>query len=256
MAKEHEKMEETPLTPSDFVIKVTEKFLAREGVFSEFRNVEDYVPEEAYQLSQSRFLFYVVQLDYAMRGRVLYEGARDLFDRNPRFFTPQHILNLDDTELMNILKTSMKPRYPNEAVVRYKQNSRKLKDKYEEDPMLIFTKSSSASQTLNRIYEFRGMGPKIGNLFFRSMTSFFELKYDDLDTVLPPVDIHDVRVAYLLGFVEGKDMTDKNIQEVKVLWNRACRAAGINWITFDRALWLLGSEGKPKTKEDILDLIK
>jgi len=249
-------MEEMPLTPPEFVRRVTDRFLAREGIFSESRNVEDYVPKETDQLSQSLFLFYVVQLDYAVRGRILYEGARNLFDENPKFFTPQYILNLDNKELMNILRSSLRPRYPNEAVIRYKQNSRRLEDRYEGNPVLIFTKSPYASQTLERIYEFRGMGPKIGNLFFRSMTSFFELKYDDLDTVLPPVDIHDVRVAYLLGFVEGKDMTDKNIQEVKVLWNRACRAAGINWITFDRALWLLGSEGKPKTKEDILDSIK
>lgn len=256
MTKEHQRMEEYPLTPSSFARNVTNKFTAREGVFSEFRNVEDYVPNEADQLGQSRFLFYVVQLDYSMRGRVLYEGARNLFNENPGFFTPQYILNLSNAELIEILKTSMKPRYPNEAVSRYKQNSRKLEEEYEGDPMLIFTESTSATLVLEKIHEFRGMGPKIGNLFFRSMVSFFGLKYEDINSVLPPVDIHDVRIAHLLGFIEKPDMTDKNIQGVKILWSRACQEADVDWVIFDRALWLLGSGGKPKTKEDILNLIK
>lgn len=244
------------LIPSEFVIKVTNKFIAREGVFSEFRNVEDYVPKEATQLEQSLFLFYVVQLDYAIKGRVLYAGATKLYQEKPEFFASSYIQNLSDKDLFKTLTNHMKPRYPNEAVARYKSNSKKLQDEYNGNPIRIFTDSNSAKETINKIQKFRGMGPKTGNLFFRSMVSTFNFKYDDIDSILQPVDIHDVRIAYLMKFVQNDDMSEKNIQKVKLLWNKACKEAGVNWITFDRALWLLGSEGKPKTKQDILELLK
>jgi len=255
MTKEHKRTEQPLLKPSKFVEMVIEKYQAREGVFSEFRNVEDYVPKEAGQLQQSLFLFYAVQLDYAMRGRVLYEGATKLHDEKPEFFTPSFIQQLSDAELLKTLTTYMKPRYPNEAVVRYKQNSQKLQDEYQSNPMLIFSKSEAAQEAIKKIQKFRGMGPKTGNLFFRAMVSFFDLKFDDIESVLQPVDIHDVRIAHLMGFIEKPDMTDKNIQEVKLLWSKACKEAGVNWINFDRALWLLGSEGKPKTRQDALKLL-
>jgi len=256
MAGERKEKQESNLTPSGFVTLVTNRFTAREGVFSEFRNVEDYVPKEATQLQQSLFLFYVVQLDYAIKGRVLYAGATRLYQEKPEFFTPTYIQGLSDEDLLKTLTGYIKPRYPNEAVIRYKANSKKLQDDYEGDPVKIFTESDTAKKTVDKIMEFRGMGPKTGNLFFRAMISTFDFKFDDIDSVLQPVDIHDVRIAHLMGFVEKDEITDKNIQEVKLLWNKACKEAEVNWITFDRALWLLGSEGKPKTKEDILDLLK
>lgn len=249
-------MENSQVTPSEFVKLVTDKFLARKGVFSEFRNVEDYVPKEASPQHQSLFLFYVVQLDYAIKGRVLYAGATRLYQEKPQFFTPSHIQGLSDKELFETLTSYLKPRYPNEAVARFKTNTKKLQDDYSENPAQIFTKSDTAREAVDKIQEFRGMGPKTGNLFFRAMISTFGFQFDDIDSVLQPVDIHDVHIAHLMGFVERNDMTDKNIQKVKLLWNKACTDAQANWITFDRALWLLGSEGKPKTREDVIELIK
>ena len=249
-------MDKPQLRPSEFVKLVADKFQAREGVFFEFRNVEDYVPKEATPLQQSLFLFYVVQLDYAIKGRVLYAGATRLYQKGPEFFTPSHVLGLNDEELFKTLTGYMKPRYPNEAVARYKTNTKKLQDNYDGDPIKMFSESRTAKETVDKIQEFRGMGPKTGNLFFRAMISTFGFQFDDIDSVLQPVDIHDVRIAQLMGFVEKDDMTDKNIQKVKLLWNKACTDAQVNWITFDRALWLLGSEGKPKTREDVIKLLK
>ena len=255
MLREHNESDNQQPTPSDFVRLVADKFQSHRGVFSEFRNVEDYIPEGT-QLEQSLFLFYVVQLDYAVRGRVLYAGATKLHEEKADFFTPEHIEKLSDKELFKVLASYMKPRYPNEAVERYKQNSRKLQEDYSGNPMKIFSESKTAQIALDKIQDFRGMGPKTGNLFFRAMVSSFGIEYPDIESILQPVDIHDVRIAHLMGFIEKSDMTDRNIQEVKILWNRACLDAGVNWIIFDRALWLLGSEGKPNSKGDILKLLK
>lgn len=243
-------------SPSEFVKLVVTKFEKREGVFSEFRNVEEYVPKEALPEQQALFLFYVVQLDYAVRGRVLYPGAAGLFNQNPEFYSPQFIKSLQDAELFELLASNLKPRYPNEAVIRYKLNSRQLEELYESNPLKIFTESQTAKEVLDKIHSFRGMGPKTGNLFFRSMVLFFNLDYPDIDSVLPPVDIHDVRIAHILGFTESDEMSENNINKVKVIWNKASNESGVKWMIFDRALWLLGSEGKPKSKQDILNLLK
>lgn len=51
-------------------------------------------------------------------------------------------------------------------------------------------------------------------------------------------------------------MTTQNVNAVKQLWPNACKSADISWLVFDKALWLLGSEGKPKSKGDLLALLK
>jgi len=244
------------ITPAAFASVVVDRFVNRSGIFEEHRNIEDYIPEKVPAEIQSLWLFYVVQLDYAVRGRVLYPGAIDLFNQAPDFYSPDFILSLDDSELFELLTQNLKPRYPNEAVIRYKLNSAMLRDLYQGNPINIFMSTTSAHEVLERIYQFRGMGPKTGNLFFRSMVSFFGFDYDDLESVLPPVDIHDVRIAFYLGFIDTDEMTTQNILKVKELWSNAANEAGVNWMVFDRALWLLGSEGKPKNMQDILNLLQ
>lgn len=73
------------------------------------------------------------------------------------------------------------------------------------------------------------------------MVTTYDIKYDNIDKVLPPVDMHDVRIAKRMGYVASDDMCEKNVQLVKELWNKA--------------LWLLGSVGCPTNKNDINRLL-
>ncbi len=50
-------------------------------------------------------------------------------------------------------------------------------------------------------------------------------------------------------------MTAKNINLVKRVWQDACIKAGQSWLVFDKALWLLGSEGKPKSQHDLISTL-
>jgi endonuclease III len=234
----------------EFARRVVELFEKRQSVFQNKVNVEDWVPGTFNSLGKACFLFYVTQLDYAIKSQLLYEGALKLIAINPKFFLPSTILGLTEAELTEYLATYIRPRYINEAVFRYKANSQKLNDQYGGDPQRIFN-DNDATKVLKRIWEFRGFGPKTGNLFFRSMVTTFGIMYSNIDKVLPPVDMHDVRIAKLLGYVTNDDMSERNVQRVKELWNKACLDAGVNWLTFDKALWLLGSVGRPETKEDI-----
>jgi len=154
-----------------------------------------------------------------------------------------------------VLQKYLHPRYINEAVKRFKVNTDTLVIKYDSDPRNIFKKVQSAQEVIKRLKVFRGFGPKIGNFFVRTMINTYNYSYSDIGTILPPVDVHDVRIAYLLGYTPEDRMSQKNITYVKKLWNDACLKSGESWLVFDKALWLLGSEGKPKSKEDILNLI-
>lgn len=243
------------LTTSEFVSKVVAKFTARQGVFTEHRNVEDFVPSNTTELKQALFLFYVIQLDYAIKGRVLYAGATALWETNPDFFDPSEIVEMEEEDLLEILTKYMKPRYPNEAVTRFQQNSKTLIEKYNGDPRQIFNDESGII-VAKRIREFRGMGPKTGHLLFRAMTLHFGYSFEDIEEVLPPVDRHDVRIAYFMGYTDSDEMTDRNIQKVKEIWSKACKESGANWLLFDQALWLMGSEGKPKSQGDVLKLLE
>ena len=131
------------------------------------------------------------------------------------------------------------PRYINEAVKRFKFNTDVLVSKYNGDPRNIFEKVSSAQEVIKRLKNFRGFDPKIGNLFVRTMINTYNYFYPDIESILPPVDVHDVRIAYLLGCTPEDQMTQNNINYVKKLWNDACLKSGESWLVFDKALWLL-----------------
>jgi hypothetical protein len=243
------------MKPEEFVSTVVSKYQAGTGVFKNKLNAEELIPSDLDDLSSSQYIFYVLQLDYAMKSQILYNGARKLHSLKHDFFTPQFIEKLAEEDLSTCLKKYLRPRYINEAVKRYSLNTRKLVEIYRGDPRKIFEGVNKCTEVEKRLKEFRGFGPKIGNFFIRTMINTFYYAYDDIDTILPPVDIHDVRIAYLLGYIDSDQMTENNINRVKKVWSDACLNSGNSWLIFDKALWLLGSEGKPKSKVDILRLI-
>lgn len=243
------------MTPQQFVTKVINQYNNNAGIFSKKINAEELIPQGLNDLNKSLFIFYVLQLDYAMKSQILYKGANRLYAENNLFFTPDFIGSLPAETLTTTLQEYLHPRYVNEAVRRYVHNSAILLNNYGGDPKKIFENTSCCQDILKRLKEFRGFGPKIGNFFVRTMINTFNYSFSDIDTVLPPVDVHDVRITYLLGYTDSDKMTQKNINMVKNLWNKACIDSQSSWLVFDKAMWLLGSEGKPKSKEDVLSLL-
>ena len=243
------------MRPEEFAKKVVEAYEEGRGVFANKVNAEDLVPPGADDLEKAQFLFYVTQLDYATRSQRLYEGARRLFESDKRYFNPQYLITLSDKELRVLMSESLKPRYINEAVQRWQANSKLLVEEYKGDPRAIFERSGSAKDALDKVWEFRGFGPKIGNFFVRTMVNTFKYEFEDVEEILPPVDTWDVKIAYLLGYLGSPDMSSRNVKEAQKLWSIACREAGVSWLTFDKALWILGSEGKPKIKSNMEDLL-
>ena len=243
------------MSPSEFCKKVVSAYEKRLGIFSNLVNAEDHIPNNASDLEKALFLFYVIQLDYATKSQKLYEGAKRLYSEDKNYFSPSFILKTKEKDLLKVLQDYLKPRYINEATKRFYLNSEKIEKQYEADPREIFKGSKTAKEALIKVREFRGFGPKIGNFFVRSMINSFGYEYIDIEDILPPVDVHDVRIAYLMGYTDSNQMTQKNIRDVKEVWSEGCKKGKVSWLVFDKALWLLGSEGKPKTKQDILNLV-
>ena len=243
------------MTKEEFVKSLVLAYESGKGIFSKKLNAEDQVPKDLSKLSKSLFLFYVLQLDYGMKSQMLYDGAKELMKEHPEFLTPQNIKVHPGTGLQQTLKRYLHPRYINEAVLRYKSNTDLLLRNYSGDPRKIFTASKTAREVEKKVRKFRGFGPKIGNFFIRSMVNCFSYNYVDLADITQPVDIHDVRVTYLMGFISSPKMTTTNIKKVKEIWKDACKKVKVSWLDFDKALWLLGSEGKPKSREDVLMIL-
>jgi len=214
-----------------------------QGIFKEKTNAEDLVPD-VNESKQAQFLFWVIQMDYATRSSKLYENANLLFDSNPDWIDAKYLNELSEKYLEIIVRESLKPRYANEIIKRFQLNSQKLLSEYNGQAINIINSSNSAKQLLRKIREFRGFGPKLGNFLTRTFVDLLKLEYKDIADILPPVDIHDMRLTYEWGLVKKNDLSEKNIQFVKELWSNACKEAGVSWIAFDKALWLIGSKGE------------
>lgn len=171
------------MTPEEFVQEVVCSYEQGEGVFIDKVNAEDHLPSSASALSKALFLFYVIQLDYATRSQRLYANARSLVEENSRAFSPYYISSLDNEELRELLD-KLSPRYINEATRRYKVTSLKLLEEYSGDPRIIFESYEQAVKVLDRVKEFRGFGPKIGNFFVRAMVNTFNYQYADIEEIL------------------------------------------------------------------------
>lgn len=231
------------LKPEEICCLVVDSYNKKSGVFRNRVNAEDFVPR-ATKRDQVQFLFWVIQMDYATKSQRLYQNALQLWNEDRDWYDAMKIFNCSNTKLKEIIKSKFKPRYANEITKRFKYNSELLIRDYDGYAINLVKSALSAEDLLNKIRYFRGFGPKLGNFLFRTFISVLNPKYKDLEDILMPVDIHDVRLSYRWGFINNSEMSSKNIKKVKHIWNIACKKAEVSWIVFDRALWLLGSEGK------------
>jgi len=55
---------------------IVSEYEAHRGIFKNKINAEDHIPSNITRKGKSLFLFYVIQLDYAMKSQRLYDGAK------------------------------------------------------------------------------------------------------------------------------------------------------------------------------------
>jgi len=243
------KSEVLKLTTPEIVSKICSAYKQNKGVFSEKHNAEDLVPKTSIE-NQIQFLFWVIQMDYATRSSKLYDNANLLYKKNSKWIECKYILELSDKDIYSLIKENLRPRYTNEICKRFRLNGVKLQNEYTGKAINIVNKSKSAKELLKNIKEFRGFGDKLANFLCRTYIDLLNLKYDDIEDIFQPVDVHDVRLSYEWGLIKDNEMTKSNILKVKKIWQDACKSSKNSWIIFDKALWLIGSRGK--RSEDIL----
>lgn len=227
---------------SAIAAEICEQYDKGLGVFARKVNAEDLAPNTILE-DKIQFLFWVIQMDYATKSASLYKNANDLWWESPNWIDTKSMLSLSDGVRENLIKSKLKPRYAAEISKRFKVNAALLEQEYNGLAMNMVKQSVSANDLLERIKKFRGFGAKLANYLLRTYVDLAELKFADIDEILPPVDVHDVRLSYEWGLLENKEMTDKNISDTKQIWSSACKKAGVSWVKFDKALWLIGSEG-------------
>lgn len=230
------------LTTSEIVNQICNAYINNHGIFKEKHNAEDLVPKTSKE-NQIQFLFWVIQMDYATKSSRLYENANKLYKSDPNWIKSKYISEISDKDLYKLIQQNLRPRYTNEIVKRFKINCKSLEEKYSGKAINIVKSSNSAKELLVNIKEFRGFGDKLANFLTRTYIDLLDLKYKDLEDILQPVDVHDVRLSYEWGLIKVKEMTKKNIFKVKEIWQNACIESKNSWIIFDKALWLIGSSG-------------
>lgn len=241
----------------ELVKKLDIAFSNSEGILENTDDlVENQVPDGVVRGSKEHalFMFYVVQNDHGVKSHKMYEKAKNLYKQNPEFFDPKWIMNNcceeDLSFLVENIAKKLGSRYPQALAKSWYVNSITLCNKYDGDPVKVFTSSQDAVELIKTIKSFRGYGDKIGGMLLRAMIGVgFNKSVRNLDKVLVPVDIHDSRILFLTGgFIEpghnepGFDYY-KYVEKAQRALLDACNKNNINWLNVDRALWLTGSRG-------------
>jgi endonuclease III len=191
-------------------------FLKRKGIFNDQKElVENQLPRGVQPLSKEHalFLFHIITLDYGTRSARLYENGKLLFVQHPELFNPAEVLEMGIDKVRELVVNNIGARFPNEATLRWYQNSKKLLKEYDGDPRNIFRISSDAEDVFKRVREFRGLGRKTGALLLRAFSNLGFAKLENLDKVLVPVDIHDTRIAFFTHCVRGSQNPETYVKD-------------------------------------------
>lgn len=249
------------------ITKLNTAFKEKIGIFEDTKELlEHNIPKDVTpgSLEHARFLFYLIFNDYGTKSSALYEKAKRLYVEYPFLFSPRSVLNryksCEDPLLIESTGVRLGTRFPKETARRWYVNSERLLNDYDSDPRSIFKSSTSAKEVFQHIRGFRGFGPKIGALLLRTFVGCGFAYFEDLETVLMPVDIHDTRIAFWTKVAQSPEIVGepddyhKYASQIQKVWSQACKNKKVDWLEFDRALWILGSKGCVKRHCDTCPL--
>ena len=244
--------------PVTVVSLIVNDYLSNRGIFSKTNDLLEFqTPTDTEYCSRehARFYFYLIFNDHGTKSRNLYTKFKKLYNDNEYLFSPVEIIKKFEND-ENLLKeeflSKLGLRYPSQAAKSWISNSKMIIEKYDGEPINLYTSTNSAMELFKRIKSFRSYGPKTSGLLLRVVRGVgFNRKLEDIAEVPLPVDIHDSRIAFLCGFYAPDGINDiyniysnpKHIQKIEKIWRVAAKEAKVKWVDIDRALWLLGSQG-------------
>lgn len=199
----------------------------------------DYPPSIAYKSNQYiLFMFYSCLLDYGMRSRIYHNHLVETYQKYPNIFDPSFVINMEEDELKSIIINNIHPRYPNVAVKKWLELSRKLIDYHD---ILCYLKSINRFEDLhNFIRQIKGYGQKTGGLLIRIICDAGVCNFkDDVQSI--PIDRHDMEISYLTGVIHDKKLGSKDIERLSQIYVKIAKEQGINPSNIDKYLWEVGS---------------
>lgn len=186
------------------------------------------------------YMFYSCLLDYGMKSRIYHHNLSRAYTSHPELFDPNYVCeNSSNKEyLLNIMRTFIKPRYPNVSLKKWISLSEKLKHY---DSLLNTIKSFCTFEELHDfINSLKEYGQKTGGLLIRTIVDSEICTFsEEMDFI--PLDRHDIKISYLCGVIEKERLSANEIAELSKSWISNAKKADISPSNIDKYLWEIGS---------------
>lgn len=197
------------------------------------------------------YIFYSCLLDYGMRSKIYHDNLVNTYQTHREIFNPGYVVSKyfnNTSELLEIIKENIHPRYPNIAVKKWIALSKFINDNYPDNKLIqAITSLNSYSELYNFITNINGFGQKTGGLLLRLIYESGICNFDgEIQDI--PIDRHDVEISYLNGIVERDKLNQKEIKELGNIWCCVAKENGISNCFIDKYLWSIGNSFCTKKK--------
>lgn len=194
------------------------------------------------------YIFYSCLLDYGMKSKLYHANLLKTYDNYPDIFNPKYVIEhfIEDKEsLLQIMKENIHPRYPNVALKKWLELSKKLSCYSSLSEKL---KSLKNIEELNYfIKEIGEYGQKTGGLLIRLIVESKIVNFKDELTFIP-LDRHDIEISYYNGVCKSRNPNSKELEELSNCWIKAGKKINITPTLVDKYLWELGNRLCSKKK--------
>ena len=193
------------------------------------------------------YLMYVIAVDYMVDAEKLWQRARVLYERDPSLFTPEHVLGMDEGELVRTLKW-LGARFPRRAARDWREISRILLEKYGGDPRAITPEPLSLAEILRKLSEFPTLrGEKLSAFCVRVMHETGLLKVKDPENLGLPVNRQISRFTVYTGVLSGVEYMTVCLKPelralVREVWRKAAAAVSVPAWKLDEPMWNISSK--------------
>lgn len=147
---------------------------------------------------------YIISIDYQTDAVKLWRNARYTYLRNPEYFDPKNLVDMNLETLSHILR-ELGARYPTNGARAWKKISTILLKKYAGDPRKITPQPLAVYEVKRLIDSFPNLrGKKLSNFYIRAMGEKDLFKINNLNDLDIPVDVQVARFTFYTGCLQLK----------------------------------------------------
>lgn len=184
------------------------------------------------------YMFYSCLLDYGMRSKIYHKNLIETYEKYSNLFCPEHVMNMKEEDIHDIIVNNIHPRYPNVATKKWICLSNEL-IKY--NNILIYLKGISSFNELNNfIKHFKGFGQKTGGLLIRIICDSKICDfYENINSI--PIDRHDIEISFFNHIIDKQNISSTQIHELSDTYVKVGQELNVNPSEIDKYLWEIGN---------------